>query len=67
MLAAYLPQEASAEAVDAAVAQAIAETGAATAKDMGKVMKAALAVLAASGQAVDGKKVNEAVRRRLAG
>ena len=67
VLAAYLPREASAEAVDAAVAQAIAETGAATAKDMGKVMKAALAVLAASGQSVDGKKVNEAVRRRLAG
>jgi uncharacterized protein len=67
VLKAYLPQEASAEAVDAAVAQAIAETGAATAKDMGKVMKAALAVLAASGQSVDGKKVNEAVRRRLAG
>jgi uncharacterized protein YqeY len=67
VLATYLPQEVSAEAVDAAVAQAIAETGAATAKDMGKVMKAALAVLAASGQSVDGKKVNEAVRRRLAG
>jgi uncharacterized protein YqeY len=67
VLKAYLPQEASAEVVDAAVAQAIAETGAASAKDMGKVMKAALAVLAASGQSVDGKKVNEAVRRRLAG
>jgi uncharacterized protein YqeY len=67
VLAAYLPQEVSVEAVDAAVSQAIAETGAASAKDMGKVMKAALAVLAASGQSVDGKKVNEAVRRRLAG
>ena len=67
VLAAYLPQEVSAEAVDAAVDQAIAETGAASAKDMGKVMKAALAVLSASGRSVDGKKVNEAVRRRLAG
>jgi uncharacterized protein YqeY len=67
VLAAYLPQEVSVEAVDAAVVQAIAETGAASAKDMGRVMKAALAVLAASGQSVDGKKVNEAVRRRLAG
>lgn len=67
VLKAYLPQEASGEAVDAAVAQAIAETGAASAKDMGKVMKAALAALALSGQAVDGKKVNEAVRRLLAG
>ena len=31
-------------------------------KDMGKVMKAALAALAASGKAVDGKRVNEAVQ-----
>ena len=39
------------------------ETGASTAKDMGKVMKAAIAALA--GKTVDGKKVNEAVRRSL--
>ena len=65
VLRAYLPQEASAEEVDAAVAQAIAETGALSAKDMGKVMKAALAILQAGGKPVDGKKVNEAVRKRL--
>ena len=35
------------------------------AKDMGKVMKAALAALQAAGKPADGKKVNEAVRRRL--
>jgi uncharacterized protein YqeY len=65
VLRAYLPQEASAEEVDAAVAQAIAETGALSAKDMGKAMKAALAILQAGGKPVDGKKVNEAVRKRL--
>lgn len=65
VLRVYLPQEVSAQEVDAAVARAVQETGAASAKDMGKVMKAALAILQAGGQAVDGKKVNEAVRKRL--
>ncbi len=65
VLRVYLPQEASADEVDAAVARAVEETGAASAKDMGKAMKAALAILQAEGKAVDGKKVNEAVRKRL--
>src|ERR1041385_1048573 len=38
----YLPPAASAEAIDAAVTEAIAETGATTPKDMGKVMKAVM-------------------------
>jgi uncharacterized protein len=38
----YQPPAASPEEIAAAVAAAIAETGAATPKDMGKVMKAAL-------------------------
>jgi uncharacterized protein YqeY len=45
----------------------VAETGASSPKDMGKAMKAALAALAAAGKPADGKKVNEAVRKRLAG
>ena len=65
ILRVYLPQEVSAEEVDEAVVRAIAETGAASAKDMGKAMKAALTILQAGGKAVDGKKVNEAVRKRL--
>lgn len=65
VLRVYLPQEVGAEEVEAAVEKAAAETGAASAKDMGKVMKAALAILQAGGKAVDGKKVNEAVRKRL--
>jgi uncharacterized protein YqeY len=49
--------------VERAVAEAIQETGATSPKDMGKVMKAAMARLA--GQSVDGKTVNELVRQRL--
>jgi uncharacterized protein YqeY len=65
VLKAYLPAEASEADIDAAVTKALAETGAATAKDMGKAMKAAMAALQAAGKPVDGKKVNDAVRRRL--
>jgi len=61
----YLPAGASAEEVDAAVASAIQETGATSAKDMGKVMKSAMAKLA--GRNVDGKQVSEKVRGRLGG
>ncbi len=67
MLAAYLPAEVSDEEIAAAVRQAIAETGASSAKDVGRVMKPALAALAAGGKAVDGKRVNEAVRKALGG
>lgn len=63
VLNAYLPAAASEEEIAAAVGAAIAETGATSAKDIGKVMKAAMAALA--GKTVDGKKVNEAVRARL--
>ena len=61
----YLPAGASAEEIDAAVATAIQETAAASAKDMGKVMKAAMAKL--TGKNVDGKQVSERVRARLGG
>jgi hypothetical protein len=60
---AYLPAAASEEEVDAAVAAAIAETGASTAKDLGKAMKAAMAKLA--GKNADGKRVSEKVRAKL--
>jgi uncharacterized protein len=65
VLKGYLPAEASDAEIDAAVDKAVAETGASSAKDLGRVMKAAMAALAASGRPADGKKVNEAVRRRL--
>jgi len=60
---AYLPAAASEEDIDAAVAAAIAETGASTAKDVGKTMKAAMAKLA--GKNADGKRVSEKVRAKL--
>lgn len=59
----FLPPAASAEAIAEAVAAAIAETGAGSAKDFGKVMKAAMGKLA--GASVDGKLVSEAVKARL--
>jgi hypothetical protein len=60
----YLPAPATGEEMDAAVAEAIAETGAASAKQMGLVMKAAQARLA--GKRVDGKALSEKVKARLA-
>ena len=63
VLEAYLPPAADPAAIDKAVAEAVAETGATSAKDMGRVMKAAMSKLA--GQNVDGKTVNELVRRKL--
>lgn len=65
LLKGYLPPEVSDEEIAAAVEQAVAETGAASPKDMGKAMKAAMAALSGSGKSVDGKRVNEAVRKRL--
>jgi len=67
VLQSYLPAEASPAEIEAAVETAVAATGAASLRDMGAVMKAALGALQASGRPADGKKVNEAVRRRLGG
>ena len=63
ILETYLPASASDEEIAAAVSAAMAETGATTAKDMGRVMKAVIAGLA--GKTVDGKKVSEAVKAKL--
>jgi uncharacterized protein len=65
VLETYLPPAADPAVIDRAVVEAIAETKATSAKDMGRVMKAAMARLA--GQSVDGKTVNELVRAKLAG
>ena len=59
----YLPQSASQEEIDQAVVAAIAETGASSMKDMGGVMKAAMAKLA--GKSADGKMVSETVKAKL--
>jgi len=67
LLKSYLPAEASDGDIQAAVEQAVAETGAASPKDMGKAMKAALAALEAQGRPADGRKVSDAMRKRLGG
>lgn len=63
IIATYLPQGASQEEIEQAVVAAIAETGASSMKDMGKVMKAAQAALA--GKNADGRLVSEVVKARL--
>jgi len=65
ILDAYLPPAADPALVEQAVVAAIAETSATSAKDIGKVMKAAMA--RQTGQTVDGKVVNELVRKKLTG
>jgi uncharacterized protein YqeY len=62
-LEAYLPPPIDAAALERIVDEAIAETGASGAKDLGRVMKAVMPRLA--GQTVDGRVVNEIVRRKL--
>jgi uncharacterized protein len=61
----YLPPAADEAAIGQAIDAAVIETGASGPKDMGKVMKAAMARLA--GLTVDGRAVSEAVKKRLAG
>ena len=61
----YLPPEADASAIAQAIDAAVAETGAASMKDMGRVMKAAQTRLA--GLTVDGRALSEAVKKRLSG
>jgi uncharacterized protein YqeY len=60
----YMPAGASPEEIDKAIQEAIAETGATSAKQMGLVMKTAQAKLA--GKRVDGKALSEKVRAKLA-
>jgi hypothetical protein len=62
---AYLPQAADREEIEAAVTAAISESGAATMKDMGRVMKAVQAALA--GKNADGRTVSEIVKAKLGG
>ena len=59
----YLPQSASREEIETAVSEAIQETGASSIKEMGAVMKAALAKLA--GKSADGKIVSDTVKAKL--
>jgi uncharacterized protein YqeY len=63
LIESYLPAGATEQEIEAAVAEALAETGATSLKQMGLVMKAAQARLA--GKTVDGKALSDKVRSRL--
>ena len=65
VIEAYLPQAASREDIEQAVAAAIEETGATSMREMGAVMKAAQARLA--GRNADGRTVSEIVKAKLSG
>jgi uncharacterized protein len=68
LIEAYLPKEAGEKDIVAGVRVAIAEmTPVPALKDIGTVMKAAMARFAAAGMRVDGKVVSEAVKKELAG
>jgi uncharacterized protein len=63
ILETYLPASASDAEMDAAIAKAVAETGANSIKQMGAVVKAAKAAL--EGKTVDGKALSDRVRAKL--
>jgi len=63
LIEAYLPAGASDAEIDAAIAEALTETGVTSLKQMGVVMKATQAKLA--GKTVDGKALSEKVRSKL--
>ena len=63
LIESYLPAGATEQEIDAAVAEALAETGATSLKQMGLAMKAAQARL--KGKTVDGKALSDKVRSRL--
>ncbi len=63
----YMPRAAGEDEIVGTVRAAIAEMGSPTMKDMGSVMKNAMARFAAAGSRVDGKLVSEIVKRELSG
>jgi uncharacterized protein YqeY len=63
----YLPKALGAEEISAVVKGVIAEMGSPTLKDMGTVMKNAMAKLQAGGARVEGKTVSEIVKKLLGG
>jgi len=65
VLEAYVPPPLDPAAIELAVDEAVRETGATAARDMGRVMKAVMPKLA--GRGADGRTINEIVRRKLGG
>jgi len=67
LIESYLPKAAGEDEIVAGVKAVIAEMSSPTMKDMGTVMKNAMARFSGAGMRVDGKVVSEAVKRELAG
>src|ERR1700676_2309475 len=67
LIESYLPKAAGEAEIVAGVKAAIAEMGSPTMKEMGTVMKNAMARFNAAGMRVDGKMVSEIVKKELAG
>lgn len=65
VLEAYVPPPLDPAEIERAVDEAVRETGATAARDMGRVMKAVMPKLA--GRGADGRTVNDIVRRKLGG
>jgi len=63
VISGYLPASATEAEMKAAIDQAVNETGAASVREMGRVMKATLGLLA--GKTVDGARVSALVREKL--
>lgn len=63
ILEAYLPPPVDPADIERAVDEAIQESGATSAKDLGRVMKAVMPKLA--GRGADGRTINDIVRRKL--
>lgn len=63
----YLPKAAGQQEISSVVRDTISEMGSPTMKDMGAVMKNAMAKFAAQGARVDGKMVSETVKKLLSG
>jgi hypothetical protein len=67
VLEAYLPAAVTVEEMDQAIGEVVAALSASGPKDLGRVMKEAMARLQQTGKMVDGKALNERVRARLQG
>jgi uncharacterized protein len=67
LIESYLPQAAGEAEIAAGVKAVIAEMGSPTMKDMGAVMKNAMARFSGAAMRVDGKMVSEIVKRELQG
>ena len=65
VIEAYLPEAVTESEIQSTASEVIRELEAASAKDMGRVMKETMARLKATGKSVDGKTVNQIIKSSL--